>query len=333
MYKFRLTLQGISYFFFCHDKTWAKQPDPLETFGPIVRANEVETKVEKKTIIFVRHGESTWNDTFNKGSHRSALVFAIGFIPGLIKSFLYEFYLLISGKIDSWFYDSPLSHLGLSQVKKLADFLGQDPINDKALSDEERLLIQILRNDPNAPKSKLVSSNLRRALSTVAASFQERLMRDPNESIMIIPSLQEISRNPDTLSITPSQTKVNPSWIEQSSTVCDFTSIFTKQVDVQFHMGNKPIDTNGLKRMLDFCTKAFSSTLPEEYIIVGGHSIWYRSFFKEFLPRDSTHVGKKKKIVNCGAVAFDLWKTSTDDRRSHFMIDENSIRVIYGGFK
>ena len=98
-------------------------------------------------------------------------------------------------------------------------------------------------------------------------------------------------------------------------------------------MGNKPIDTNGLKRMLDFCTKVFSSILPEDYIIVGGHSIWFRSFFREFLPRESDHVGKKKKVVNCGAVAFDLWKVNTDDRKSHFMIDEKSIRVIYGGFK
>jgi len=167
----------------------------------------------------------------------------------------------------------------------------------------------------------------------VAASFQGRLLRDPQESILILPCLQEISRNPDTLSITPSQTKVKPSWIEVSSDVCDFTSIFTKQVDMQYHLGNKPIDTNGLKRMMEFNQKVFSSTLPEDYIIVGGHSIWFRSFFREFLPRDSVHVGKKKKIVNCGAVALDLWKTTTDDGRHKFMIDEKSIRVVYGGFK
>lgn len=333
IYKFSLTLQGIAYFFFCNDKTWPKQPDPELAFAPIIAANEVDTKIEKKTIIFIRHGESTWNDTFNKGSHRSALVFAIGFIPGIIKSLLYEFYLLITGKIDSWFYDSPLSHLGLSQVKVLADFLNQDPTNDKSLSEEERHILQILRNDPNTPPSKIVSSNLRRALSTVAAAFQDRLLRDPQESILIIPSLQEISRNPDTLSITPSQTKVKPSWIEKSSTVCDFNSIYAKQVDMEFHIGNKPIDTNGMKRMTDFCNKVFSSILPEEYIIVGGHSIWFRSFFKEFLPRSSEHVGKKKKIVNCGAVAFDLWKVNEDGRHSKFMIDEKSIKVVYGGFK
>lgn len=58
--------------------------------------------MEKKTIYFVRHGESTWNDTFNKGSHRSALVFVIGFIPGMIKAILYELYLVLSGKMDRY---------------------------------------------------------------------------------------------------------------------------------------------------------------------------------------------------------------------------------------
>lgn len=102
---------------------------------------------------------------------------------------------------------------------------------------------------------------------------------------------------------------------------------------MSYHRGNKPIDTNGLKRMMEFNTEVFSSTLPEDYIIVGGHSIWFRSYFREFLPNGSDFVGKKKKIVNCGAVKFDLWKTSTDDGKFMFMIDEKSVSVVYGGFK
>ena len=257
----------------------------------------------------------------------------------------------------------------------------------RSLSERERLLIQILQNQSmnmhasssddmhehasasvrarvgtsngtgnsssmNIPSSKIVSSNLRRALSTVAAAFEERLKRNPQESITILPSLQEISRNPDTLSITPPQTSVKPSWIEQSCTICDFNSIFSKQVDVQYHTGNKPIDTNGMKRMTAFCNDVFTNpACSEDYIIVGGHSIWFRSFFKEFLEVKSEFVGKKKKIVNCGVVAFDLWRTSAsssvngddgdgDDNtggiggeRYTYMIDEQSITVIYGGFK
>ena len=58
------------------------------------------TPIQRKTIYFVRHGESTWNDTFNKGKHRSVIVFVLGFIPNLIKALLYELYLLLSGKMD-----------------------------------------------------------------------------------------------------------------------------------------------------------------------------------------------------------------------------------------
>lgn len=97
MYRLRkMILEGILYFIFCNDKKWKKTQDPEVIFGPIMGD---QSKVERKTIYFVRHGESTWNDTFNKG-HRSLLSFIIGFIPGLIKALAYELYLILSGKLD-----------------------------------------------------------------------------------------------------------------------------------------------------------------------------------------------------------------------------------------
>ena len=100
LYKIRLTLRGILYLLFCNDKSWKKPKDPSITFAPLLIAND--TRVERKTLYFVRHGESTWNDTFNKGKHRSTAVFVLGFIPGLIKAALYELYLLLSGKMDRY---------------------------------------------------------------------------------------------------------------------------------------------------------------------------------------------------------------------------------------
>ena len=97
LYKVRLFIRGILYFFFCWDKSFKKPPDPGSIFGPLLNQGK---PIEKKTIYFVRHGESTWNETFNKGGHRSAAVFLIGFVPGLIKALLYELYLLLSGKLD-----------------------------------------------------------------------------------------------------------------------------------------------------------------------------------------------------------------------------------------
>mmetsp|Transcript_29661 Transcript_29661/g.36101 ORF Transcript_29661/g.36101 Transcript_29661/m.36101 type:complete len:298 (-) Transcript_29661:1401-2294(-) len=271
LHKLKLSAQGIAYLLFCNDKAWKKPADPAQTFEPFLQATSSQ-KIEKKTFVFVRHGESTWNDTFNKGPHRSLPSFVIGFIPNLIKALSYEYYLLVTGQMDSWFYDSPISHLGLKQVDQLGKFLSEKPTGGK-----EKSLIELLRSDPGAPSSKLLSSNLRRALSTMAASFRYRLKANPDEKILVVPSLQEISRNPDTLSITPAQKPTTPSFIDKETKICDMEGIFVKQTDMSLHLGNKPMDTNGLKRMSEFCDFAF--TLKEEALIIGGHSIWFRSFF------------------------------------------------------
>ena len=104
IYKVGMYLRGILYLLFCNDKSWKKPQDPSIVVDPILKQEnesaDYESVVERKTIYFVRHGESTWNDTFNKGSHRSKATFVIGFIPGLIKAVLFELYLIFSGKID-----------------------------------------------------------------------------------------------------------------------------------------------------------------------------------------------------------------------------------------
>jgi hypothetical protein len=226
----------------------------------------------------------------------------------------------------SWFYDAPLSYLGLNQVDELGTFLKKPPRS----KDPAFETISILRGDPSAPPSKLLCSSLRRAISTMAGDFRDRLSRHPEDKICIIPSLQEISRNPDTLSITPAHTAVTPSWIEKSSTIADFTQIFAHQVDMSLHTGNKPIDTNGLLRMNEFCDHVF--TLKDvDHVIVGGHSIYFRSFFRTYLPYTIDHVSKTRKVVNCGVVALTLMKATTGDG-DKYMIDPQSIKVVHGGF-
>jgi hypothetical protein len=96
-YKLKLAILGILYLLFCNDKSWKKPQDPASIFSPVLSSGGA---VGRKTVYFVRHGESTWNDTFNKGNHRSAASFAIGFIPGLIKACLFEYYLILTGKMD-----------------------------------------------------------------------------------------------------------------------------------------------------------------------------------------------------------------------------------------
>jgi hypothetical protein len=114
LYKIRMFIRGILYFVLCWDKSWKKPQDPGAIFGPHLSQG---LPVERKTVYFVRHGESTWNDTFNKGHHRSTAAFVIGFIPGLVKATLYELYLLLSGKLDRYVsFVHSLSNLNYSAV-------------------------------------------------------------------------------------------------------------------------------------------------------------------------------------------------------------------------
>ena len=226
----------------------------------------------------------------------------------------------------SWFYDAPMSHYGLEQAEELAAFL-----RDRPLDGPEAEHIQILRADPGTPHSIFICSPLRRAVSTVAVGFHDRFRRRPDDKILILPALQEISRNPDTLCITPPHTHIQASWIEKTSNVCDFQEIFSSQTDMSLYTGDKPVNTNGLKRMLDFCEFLFSPSVKDSHIVVGGHSLWFRSFFQMFLPYSVHHVSKNRKLVNGGIVVFDLMKADTR-RGPRFMIDPKTIRVVYGGF-
>ena len=219
-----------------------------------------------------------------------------------------------------------MSPFGLEQAEELAAFL-----KDRPLDGPEAEHIQILRADPGKPHSIFISSPLRRAVSTVAVGFHDRFRRRPDDKILILPALQEISRNPDTLCITPPHTHIQASWIEKTSNVCDFQEIFSSQTDMSLFTGDKPINTNGLKRMLDFCEFLFSPSVKDSHIVVGGHSLWFRSFFQMFLPYSVHHVSKNKKLVNGGIVVFDLMKADTR-RGPRFMIDPKTIRVVYGGF-
>ena len=92
---------------------------------------------------------------------------------------------------------------------------------------------------------------MRRALSTIAIGFRDRLKQNRGERILVSPTLAEISHNPDTLSITPPYSQVNASWIEREQLPA-VQDVFQNQVDMSLHTGNKPITTNGMLRMAAF---------------------------------------------------------------------------------
>ena len=259
-------------------------------------------------IIFVRHGESVWNYVFNRG-------FGPSFLVRLVEVTLHELYLLPWD--DSAYIDSPLSTLGLDQCAGLLKFLRKPCVDPRAQKD----FAALTQGDSDA---LLVSSQLRRAVATVLVALSDRLRRT-KERVVLNSSCQEISRNFDTMALAPK--RGGP---RMGSDVA-FDLDAAKAFDASANHGNKSLGTPGYARLRDFAQ--WAADRPESTIIVGGHSLWFRSFFQVFMPPTSTHVCKKNKIVNCGVVAFDLHVTRTAGQKQHgFFADPESLVVVYGGF-
>jgi hypothetical protein len=69
----------------------------------------------------------------------------------------------------------------------------------------------------------------------------------------------------------------------------------------------------------------------EDVIIVGGHSLWFKSFFQTYMSHSSIHDAKSKKIENSGVVSFTL-QCGVDDGVPLYRVDTDSISNVYRGF-
>jgi hypothetical protein len=352
--KMILVFNTLHYLLQSNDKKWKKPSKDPASFFPKDNGDQGIIIVRKKTVMFLRHGESTWNDTFNKGDRRT-ISFFIRFVPGLIRSLATEWIFLVRGQSDeSWFYDSPLSEKGISQAEGVAKFLrSTDP---KYATPREAKFLRLIKGDElntsSAGKSGsdrciLVSSNLRRAISTCAIGMKDRLDRKlSGDKIHVLQELQEASVNPDAQSITPPFAKVKTSFTDSESV----KAIYADQTDTSINKGNKTVHSNGLIRMQAFCDLLFDTgnngkkeknddqnashiLANADHILCTGHSHWFRAFFQTYLPTEFDHVCKTKKLVNGGLVGFTLCHTKVKSTgENKYMIDPTSFTVLYAGF-
>mmetsp|Transcript_24504 Transcript_24504/g.78766 ORF Transcript_24504/g.78766 Transcript_24504/m.78766 type:complete len:346 (-) Transcript_24504:326-1363(-) len=293
--KAALTLKGAVYLVLSRDKVSSSAL--RRTIDPAeLEPSRVTREVR---LIFVRHGESVWNLVFNRG-------FGLSFPWRLLSTLLHE--LLLVPVDDSAFLDSPLSPLGLQQCGQLATFLAQPCVVGGVAERDHRAL-----TTPGG--ALLVSSQLRRAVGTLGLALRSRLAAS-DEPVLLHSSLQEISRNFDTQSLActggapPLDTPL--------------------RMDGSTNGGNKSLSFTGMRRLQDFAQ--WAAARHEPVVVVGGHSLWFRSFFQLYLPRDSDHPGKTRKIVNCGAVGLTLQVGRTAVGEVVHRIDPESINVVYGGF-
>eukprot|EP00927_Polykrikos_kofoidii_P077646 TRINITY_DN74569_c0_g1_i1.p1 TRINITY_DN74569_c0_g1~~TRINITY_DN74569_c0_g1_i1.p1 ORF type:complete len:414 (+),score=59.28 TRINITY_DN74569_c0_g1_i1:66-1244(+) len=315
--KGRLSIWGVFYMLLSRDKRSRKRSHDTLDF---------ETSRYVK-VVFIRHGESEWNYIFNRGS---IFVRPFRYLIGLVKEFCMLF------EQDSLFLDSPLSSTGIQQSLDLLTFLSafapgcptvtmaSQPVAKLDVKD----LVSIVRGDIGS--SVVVSSNLRRAISTGVLGLSGRFLKTPpSDKIVLMTSLQEVSRNVDALALTPPrELPKTPRAEANMKNIGDVVSHFYKaRIDKTKNTGNKTMAQTSVHRQNQFVQWAFEQ--KTECIIVCGHSLWFKEFFKWFLPSNIKHQAKETKLVNCGCVAFDLHCGGAGIYR----INPSSVKEIYGGFE
>lgn len=356
--KLRLLHTTVRYLALCKDKKFdVPASDPASFFTRELggtaesRPGGVRSYAEK-TVIMIRHGESTWNDTFNAGD-RNKLVFAALWLPNLLYALLVEGYYFVSGKdFESWFYDSALSAKGVRQAEGLRRHLQRETKRigtggarggaGAASREDAAVTLLLALGEQENPSSSVVSSNLRRAMSTAAIGLADRFAATAvkggaagpggGDRILLLPSLQEISQNPDALSILPPRGTAHPTWCDDGIPGLP-EGTFAGLIDSRHHGGNKDVKSNGIIRLRQFCRDVFDPTLlPKGCVVATGHSLFFRSMFQVFLPRGTAHVGKRKKLVNGGTVMVTLREATLEGGGKEYMIDPGSIVMVYGGF-
>jgi broad specificity phosphatase PhoE len=325
-------LWGTWYFCASRDKKTEKPTD--ETFN--------YAAAHRKTVIFIRHGESEWNQVFNKGPIISR---PFKLIVGIIREAFMVF------DKDSIFLDSPLSPVGMQQAWDLLTFLAsqpegcqegrspKQPVSELDIPD----IVSIIRGDVG--ESFVVSSILRRAISTGVLGLSTRLLKTkPSDRIQLMTSLQEISRNVDTLSLTGlsngaklPQVPAKEAAMKQMGDIMSF--FYRKRLSGMHNKGNKTLRMKAIDRQREFTAWLFNQQ-KQDAIIVCGHSLYFREFFRSYMPKASTHEAKSSKMANCSCVAFDFYKLeATGAEKVRYKNDANlrirpeSIKTIYLGFE
>lgn len=297
--KATLYAYGMLYVTLSRDCTFKLPPDPGKTS---LGASS------KKRIVFVRHGESCWNECFNR-------TWDLSFPWRLASAFWKEVTLLLC--LDSVFVDSPLSQEGIAQARKLDRFLESDE------GEELRRLCE---------SAVFTCSTLRRAASTALVGFNRFLGN--SRPVWVLSCLQEISRNVDTLALAA---PYSVPWLSGQGADHGRNATPVASLQAAFNAGNKGLASHGAHRLEAFCDWVFSPCGPaamQPNIIVSGHSLWFKTFFQAYMPHTSYHACKHDKIMNCGVIAFDLELIQyAAGGPVEYRIVPESVSTLYGGFE
>lgn len=296
--KLSLCLYAVLFFNLSRDSNFQLPPDPGKSSGEVVKT---------KRIVFIRHGESVWNECFNRPFD---MTFKITFLFRLLWNILKEIAMLADPA--SVFIDSPLSQEGLEQSKKLQEFVD---------GPEGAELRRLCENG-----AVFTCSCLRRAAATFLIAFAQVKGDRP---VWVHSALQEISRNIDALALA--RPYESPFMRD-----VDTPTVNSEGLLATFNKGNKGLMCHAGHRLEEFCEWALSDVSPaalQPTVVAAGHSIWFQTFFQAYMPHAAYHECKHRKLVNCGVLAFDLeLLQGLPGDPPEYRVKPESVQVIYGGF-
>jgi hypothetical protein len=131
----------------------------------------------------------------------------------------------------------------------------------------------------------------------------------------------------------------------QSSAKLDFRNLY----NADGNKGNKAVlghPRHRIARFAAFCfgddkvqgleclRKAKSNGLScaKSTVIVAGHSLWFKTFFRMYMDKNARHDAKNRKISNAGIVTFTLERGNVGGRML-YRIRPDTIRILRGHFQ
>ena len=310
--KLFLWLRGIVFLITWREKKgFSKAPDAAD-FTPADGDAASRSPADERTVVFIRHGESDWNEIFNKEKYM--------LLPRLFLGCLKEWGRCCHAS-NSVFLDSPLSEEGCGQAEELERYLTKtgDPARSRS--------VKVVR-EGNQENSIIVASNLRRAIHTGLLALWPRLQANGDEKITLLACLQEMSRNVDTNSIT------EPNAMPETGVVARrLNGNPAKWLDHSKNTGNKKMCKSALPRFERFCDFCFEQAPGTAVVVGAGHSLWFQNFFKLYLPKALEHDAKSFKMYNCAAVSLTLCRGKNRHGQRGYYVRASSISPDYLGFK
>eukprot|EP00947_MAST-08B_sp_MAST-8B-sp1_P000730 g730.t1 len=356
---------------------------------------------KQKTVVFIRHGESEWNLIFNKSKLLLLPRLILGLVRELLRCRQADDSVLIDSPLSATGEGQAAALQGF-----VASYRPKGRFPDNIVSclrGEEGAATTVLvsSNLRRALQTGIIAlwprlvRGAREEAAAGASSGARGQSGRHRRKICVLSSLQEMSRNVDTnalatrgkLPTIPGLKKLREwaatgskqSSSSSSSSASNSSSSSSNNnnnkpllgpmdvVDPSLSTGNKRLNSRGLQRMEQFA--AWCMDQPEDVIVVAaGHSLWFKNFFKVFLPRGEAaavpgagssspsssssayasisregrrlaDVVRNRKMKNCAAVSFTLVEGSDTHTGGlpggpgGYCVDADSLGAVYGGFE